>query len=274
MKHGGDSSRQAKQLAWSIKRTAPGKCELATKLAGCGRSDAPDLLFNEAAKQILSAARKDADFRPKYYNPQGMERETSRQEVLRALAAGHDRWPQFWQEFGKVILAEIKKYGVTNQQQREDLYQDLATKLISHDYLVIRSYLENDMGLPFSALLRTVIKSIVIDDWRRRRRWSRVLLDGSVEWAGNNGCLEGTDDPAGVLHRKTRLICLLGSLSDRLKDPSAFHIMYLRYLQENSVNSIAEHVGISPNAVSQRLRVYRRRLLSEFGPELAELIND
>lgn len=194
-------------------------------------------------------------------------------DCLQALAEGQDCWPQFWDLFGGFILFELRRIGVAKDQDRDDLYQELATKLIAHDYQVIRTFLAENTGLPFIALLRTVIRSIVIDDWRRKKRWREVQLLPDWEVGQAPGAAPDAN-PAAVMHQSTRLTCIIEGLARELSDTYAFQVLHLRYVEEKPVNDIAKQLGLSPNAVSQRLRVYRRRLLEGYGQQLAEMLND
>ena len=63
-------------------------------------------------------------------------------------------------------------------------------------------------------------------------------------------------------------------MARELNDRHAFSVLQLRYVEDKPVNMIARQLGLSPNAVSQRLRVYRRKLLEGYGQQLAEILND
>jgi RNA polymerase sigma factor (sigma-70 family) len=202
-----------------------------------------------------------------------MRKLTSDLDCLATLAAGEDRWPDFWKIYGGFIVSELRKLDVVSYAERDDFFQELATKLVSHDYIIIKRFLEGEAELTFLPLLRTIIRSIVIDDWRRNKLWQGVALQSHWDDGQGFGAATG-DDPADEHYKRTRLICIFEGISRTSADKHAFQVLQLRYIDDLPVKKIAKQIGISPNAVSQRLRVYHRRLRETHSLQLSEMLND
>jgi RNA polymerase sigma factor (sigma-70 family) len=178
---------------------------------------------------------------------------------LCALISGRDVWPQFFKLFSRFIHAEMYRLGITNVHDQSDVLQELALKLCSHDCAIIRRFLLRDSGYSFRAVLRTVIRSIVIDEWRKFAKWRAVVLCED-EPALQQVCGGRTGgDPARELYREARLASLFITACGP-GNPQGYSIMSLRYLEGISVEQIGERLGLKPNAVSQRIRYYLGKL--------------
>jgi RNA polymerase sigma factor (sigma-70 family) len=188
---------------------------------------------------------------------------------LNLLVAGKDAWREFYALYGHFMAIQLRESGVDRPQDREDVYQDVVLKLLGDERRVLRRFLEADSGLSFSTLLRTVVRSAVIDRYRRARFWRNAWFfpSSEVPHAGHSG-------PERDLLREVRLHCMFTSLAQRMKDQTVYQVLSLRYITGNSVNGIAVEMGLSPNAVSQRLRVYQRRLRQDYFEDLMELLHD
>lgn len=184
---------------------------------------------------------------------------------LAALCAGRDAWEEFLDLFDITLYCEFAALGIRPGAQRDDLLQELALKLLAHDWRIVRRHLAADHGCSFQAILRTVVRSIVIDEWRREQRWRQLadLADEAApaELLNNVWAL----DPAEAYYRETRLASILAGVVRRDRRADAFQLLYLRYVEGLPVNVIAGRLGLAPNAVSQRLRYYHRKLASIFG---------
>ena len=181
------------------------------------------------------------------------------ESCLRALIAGKDAWPDFIGIYSRFIYSELIKRQITNQQDQADLMQELALKLVSHDCVVIRRFLERASGFSFSAVLRPMIASIVIDEWRRGKRWCDVLLCEDEPTLQQLCRSDGDGDPAMELYREMRITSLLLKACGP-SNRQCFLTMYLRYVDDLNVNQIGARLGLSANAVSQRLGYYSRKL--------------
>jgi RNA polymerase sigma factor (sigma-70 family) len=182
---------------------------------------------------------------------------------LRALIAGQDMWPAFFKMFSRFIQAEFNKLGITRSHDQGDLLQELALKLCSHDLAIIRRFLLRDSGFSFRAILRTIIRSIVIDEWRKQAKWRKVVLCEDEPTLQQLCVYRADGDPARELYRETRLINLLLTACGH-DNHQGYSIMSLRYVEGLSVDQIGARLGLRPNAVSQRIRYYLRKL-RDFG---------
>ena len=189
------------------------------------------------------------------------------QSCLRRLCAGEDAWPQFLDLFGELMYWEVAKCGITAGHDRDDLLQDIACKLLSHDWAIVRRHLEHHAEMTFVIVLRTIIRSCVVNMWRRNKRWSETQLledEPPLEdilpsaWA----C-----DPATAVYREIRLMCLLSELAGGDRDGRNFRIMLLRFVEDKSVIDIAREMDISANAVTQRIRECLKRGRRVIGTE-------
>jgi len=184
---------------------------------------------------------------------------------LDALTRGEDAWPRFMDLFGAFLFGELGRLEIGPGHDRDDLLQELALKLMASDWQIIRRHLDKHRGTTFRAVLRTVIRSIVVDEWRKKKRWRNQLpLDPEPSPAE---LLDSTwaEDPARALYRETRLICLLWQIIGNFTNVEVFRILYLRFVEGKSVTDIAGEIGVSPNTVSQRIRYYRQRGSSDPG---------
>jgi RNA polymerase sigma factor (sigma-70 family) len=188
---------------------------------------------------------------------------------LRRLCQGQDVWKEFLGQFGKFIYCELAKHGFPDGPDRDDLIQEITVKLISNNFAVIRRHLAAKTDFSFKAVLRTVVYSVVCNEWSRRRRRGASSADIDAHpmakaiferrWA---------DNPARQLYRDVRLNCLLQQVVGHSGNSRAFFILFHRYAEGLAVNEIAEQMEMSPNAVSQQLRYYRGKLKALIGTEI------
>jgi len=187
---------------------------------------------------------------------------------LRCLCAGEDQWPWFMRLFERFIYGELSKYSIRPGPERDDLAQEVALKLVNHDFAVLRRHLESDSGYSFKAVLRTVIYSVVCNEWQRRKRYELPVDLAEHPAAGEIFRREWADNPARRLYREVRLTCLLQQVVGGAGKSKAFSILVLRFVEELPVNEIAAQLEMAPNAVSQQLRYYRKKLRAVLGPEV------
>lgn len=180
-------------------------------------------------------------------------------DCLCALIAGKDAWPEFISIFSRFIYSELRSMGITDPHEQQDLLQELALKLYSHDCAIIRRFLLRNSGYSFRAVLRTIIRSIVIDEWRKHAKWRNVVFCEDEPTLQQLWASPVDSDPARALYREVRLASILLAACGR-GNHQGFQVMSLRYLEGLSVDQIGMRLGMRPNAVSQRIRYYLRRL--------------
>ena len=95
---------------------------------------------------------------------------------LRKLLAGADDWPRFWDLFGRLILSELKKLDLAQPPERDDVFQELALKLLSKDLHIIRTYFKAPKHESFAALLRVIVRNLALDQLRRREHFTVFSL--------------------------------------------------------------------------------------------------
>ena len=190
-------------------------------------------------------------------------------DCLHDLVAGKDVWGDFWALFGCVITEEAMRCSWAEMQLVDDVFQKLALRLLANDYQVVRDYLQNPRRDSFAAMVRTITRRLLIDEWRqRKRRGELMLLDRDTREAVSH-CWD--TDPAQRELRQRKLEALFLKLADGRKDSETYRIMYLRFVEERSVNSIGKLLGHEPNAVSHRIRYYLRKLRTKHAVEVREL---
>lgn len=175
-------------------------------------------------------------------------------QCLRRLAAGADAWPEFLDLFGVFTYSELAGYGIAAGHDRDDLLQEIACKLMHNEWAILRRHLAVYPDVTFRIVLRTIIRSCLVNLWRRNKRWRalEVLADEPVvdELIDTNWAT----DPALAVYREVRLACLLQEIAGQDRDGRNYQILCLRIIEGESVIKIAGRLGLSANAVSQRLR--------------------
>ncbi len=184
------------------------------------------------------------------------------------LIAGRDAWQQFWRLFGRFVLYELQQLQITDQQLREDIYHELVLKIIQQDYRPLRIFTDNPKQHSFAAYLRVMARHLAISHLRKQSR--TVLLDPQqicTDWTASSawGC-----DPARQHTGQQFWVSLLEHVCSKSRHADGFRIMYLRYVDQESVNDIARRMRMKPNTVSQRINYYLRRLREEYALQLAE----
>ena len=80
---------------------------------------------------------------------------------------------------------------------------------------------------------------------------------------------EWARDPAQNTERSQRLLSLLKQVSGSDENTMIYRMLYLRFVEQESVNSIARRLGMKPNTVTQRIRYYIKKLRETQVEELA-----
>jgi DNA-directed RNA polymerase specialized sigma24 family protein len=192
---------------------------------------------------------------------------------LRRLAAGEDAWSEFLELFGGFTHNELARMDVLPGHDREDILQEILIRLLRHDCAIIKRHLAEYASTPFWYVLRTIIKTCRINSLRSGRRWRELeALDDEpmLDAVSNN---ELANDPALRVYRDVRLTCLLQDLAQPDRKGKNFQMLYLRFVEDESVSNIAGRLRLSPNAVTQRLKHCLKRgkaRLQSAGIELKE----
>jgi RNA polymerase sigma factor (sigma-70 family) len=181
------------------------------------------------------------------------------QSCLRRLRAGEDAWPEFLDLFGELMYWEVAKYGICAGHDRDDLLQDIALKLMAHDWAIVARHLDHHAEMTFTIVLRTIIRSCMVNMWRRNKHWRETeQLEDEPPLADIIPCAWASD-PALAVYRDVRLMCLLNDLAGNDRDGRNFRILLLRFVEHESVIDIAREMGLSANAVTQRIRECLKR---------------
>ncbi|MBN2082501.1 sigma-70 family RNA polymerase sigma factor [bacterium] len=192
-------------------------------------------------------------------------------ECLRELVAGWDVWPRFWQLFGAVIQGEVRKFDHYDPQLLDNVFHDLVLRLIDGDFKHIRRHLNKPHPSGFGALVRTMTRNMLIDNWRRiKRRGELELLDSDRPAGDTVSGVPAQPAPADDTEERLRELLLNATGGD--PDSIAFRILSLRFIEGESVSYIADKLAMQPNAVSHQIRYYLRKLKTHHRAELMELI--
>jgi RNA polymerase sigma factor (sigma-70 family) len=178
---------------------------------------------------------------------------------LRRLIAGADAWPEFLDLFGAFIYKELAQFGLYAGHDRDDLLQELACKLIAREWAILQRHLSAYEDVSFRLVLRTIIRSCLVNHWRRNKRWQALEALADEPSAAELIDTSWAADPALAAYRDVRLMCLLHDIAGLDRDGRNYRILFLRIIEGESVIEIAGRLGLSANAVSQRLRECLRR---------------
>lgn len=188
---------------------------------------------------------------------------------LQLLITGRDGWPRFWQLFGRVILWELTRLGIHDDALQQDIFQDLVLKLLESDYQVLRRFLAQPRDEPFSAYVRVMARHLAISILRKRGR--EVSCDMAALPSLDQHPAPWAVDPAHQHEAKQAMSALLRHASGGDRESTGFQLLYLRFVEQLSVNVVAERLNMKPNTVSQRIKYYLARLRSDYA--LALLVN-
>ena len=197
-----------------------------------------------------------------------MVSEREEHECLHALTTGKDAWPRFWDLFGRYIFYEMQALAIYDEQMREDIYHELVLKLLDRDFEVVRKFLAQPRQYAFTALLRVMARNKAITHLRRQRRIVFVE-DHQLLTVGGNGSGWGAD-PAANHEAQQLMAALLQDACPGSMNSDGFRIMYLRFVEQESVNVIAAEMRMKPNTVSQRIRYCLNRLRQRYGLRITE----
>ncbi len=185
-------------------------------------------------------------------------------KCLHSLVEGEDAWSLFMELFGKCMFIELAMHRIFAGPERDDILQEVAVRLMEHDWRVVRRYIKRDMGFSFKSLLCKVVNSSVQNYRRKHKNWNtRVEFDNSLSNRPNKD-----SDPAKLVETKMTESALLSKVIGSNENREAYRILYLRFIEGESVKDIARELDSTPNAVSQRLRYYRKRVKTVLGREV------
>ena len=197
------------------------------------------------------------------------ERALNERECLVGLVEGEDEWGKFWDLFGRLVLYELKRFDIVSGSYQEDIFQDLALLLMRNEHQVIRQYLECPRCESFAGLLRVMVRNLAITYLRRHRLWSRITQTTAEAAPFQDETGEWARDPAQNTERSQRLLALLKQVSGSDENTMIYRMLYLRFVDQESVNTIARRLGMKPNTVTQRIRYYIKKLREAQVEELA-----
>jgi len=197
--------------------------------------------------------------------------EREEHDCLHALISGTDAWPRFWDLFGDYVFYELRALAINDEYLREDIYHELVLKLIDRDFEVMRSFLERPRQYSFTALLRVMARNKAISHLRRQRRI--VLVDDHQHFAAASDGDGWGGDPAANHEARQLLVAILHDACPGQENSEGFRIMYLRFVEQQSVNVIAAELRMKPNTVSQRIRYYLNRLRQRYGLRITEHVS-
>src|SRR4051812_23083083 len=166
--------------------------------------------------------------------------ETAPQPLLQlttGLARGEDAaWAQFHRDYGPGIFRQLLA------ATRGD--HDLAGEALQQTYLrVARSIRPCDSEAMFNGWLRVVARSVLLDCWRRRKSFWRMLQRRHA-------------DPSGIAEipsaDEERVLAHLDAALAKLHDEDRA-LLEAKYFSGNDVRTLAEKLMISPKAAESRL---------------------
>lgn len=203
-----------------------------------------------------------------------MRFELSREQAcLKSLCSGEDAWSEFWALFGHIIAAEVGSFDGKLESLVDDVFQVLVLKLMAGRFQILRRHLSQSPQRSFGALLRKIVRNLLIDELRRmRRRGETDLYGGELRALGN--LLPATRNRPKPVEARDTVITLFEAVAGSDRNSPGFQILYLRFLEGESVISIAEATGLKPNAVSQRIRYYLQKIRASHLDVIRELDNE
>lgn len=157
------------------------------------------------------------------------------------LACGDDAsWMQFHREYGPAIFRQLLAAA------RGD--HDLASEALQQTYLRIARHARPcDSGAQFASWLRLAAHSALSDCRRRRKSYFQLLRHRAADPVGR------IDDDDGPL-----FVALDDSLAALAPEQRA--LLEAKYFQRESVQGIADRLGLSAKAVESRLTRARAEL--------------
>jgi len=176
---------------------------------------------------------------------QGDAAATELRRLTEALARGDDEaWSQFNQTYGPAVFRQL--LALTRGDHA------LAQEALQQTYLRVAKHVRPcETEAMFTAWLRTVARSALLDCWRRRRSFTDLLFR---KWQEPPELA----DPAG----DDRLVAELDTALARL-DPADRSLLESKYFSGLDVRTLAESLAITPKAVESRLTRARAALRRE-----------
>lgn len=199
--------------------------------------------------------------------------EIREQACLRRLVVGEDVWAEFWDLFGRLITAETMAFRFADNQLIDDVFQELALRLIANDYRAVKRYLAKPDRTSFAAYLRRTVRNLLIDEYRKlKRRGELELSDGNVRVfgqvvSGRNG------GPQDASHALEVLKHVFSSVAGGDQNSAGFLMLHLRFVEGESVNLIARRLKMRPNTVSHRIKYYIKKIREQHLEDLKAIAN-
>lgn len=195
-------------------------------------------------------------------------------DSIHAIVAGNDAWPQFWADYGKLILYEFKKYDIHQGAVRDDIFQELVLKLIKHDKRALRRFLSNSESNGFYCYLRVVLRSVISTYFRKHNKYRdyELLADGAL--IPNTIESDWSMDPSNTSSEFVDCERILLAVCKNNRESETFKILSLRYIDQESVTYIARKLNLKPNTVSQRIKYYLKQIKEQFGEDLVKVLNE
>jgi len=187
-------------------------------------------------------------------------------DCLRRIAAGEDAWGDFWDLFGRIIEFEVNRFLGSGTEGIDDVYQNLVLKLLDRDYRIICKHLDSGSSTGFGALVRRITRNMLIDQWRTRKRKGVLdLLDfeSHPEYPGSKNA-----NPANHHQRNWQINELLLAAANRNKNSSTFKILFLRFVDGESVRYIAGEMGMKEDTIRHRIDYNLKKLRKKHGDAL------
>lgn len=152
------------------------------------------------------------------------------------------------------------------QSDLEDVYQELIIKLMKKECGVIRNHLSGYSQNSFRTLLARTIVSVARDKVTGRRKRLSIF---SLEERSEAGWTPVAKDasPEELQFRERGFLHLINLIGANVGDERNLRILVLRYAHGLSVNEVAQVVGLTPNAIAQRIRYMKKKVLSASIPE-------
>ncbi len=194
--------------------------------------------------------------------------------ILRRMLAGEDVWREFTGLFGRTIYYELLRMGISSPPDQDDLSQELALHLYRNECYMLRQFLERDTGFSFKAVLRVVIRNLVITRWRKIKLQpppvdtQEYLPDVRDMFTGRQD-----ENPARQELKELTLQSMFQDATAGSRDDVPFRILCERFIEGERVKDIAQDLQITENAVSLHLKRAVQKMKQLYGSDLMELLD-
>jgi RNA polymerase sigma factor (sigma-70 family) len=192
----------------------------------------------------------------------GRDDSTTSSSLIRRAHQWDDRtaWDELVIRYQPLILDECRRLGLGGHELEEALQRvliRLARRMKTFNY---------DPSRSFRGWLRTLVRSQVVEDWRRRGAAGRDVLDGRVEWLGDReGPAEPVEDDHPLLEQGRRV---QAEVRARV-GAETWEIFWMADLEGVPMVEVARRFGKTYHAAF-RARQRVRTLLAEAGRRALE----